>query len=125
MIKNLDSIEYDLKNYFFDTHNQSLSRLSIEERPDHRKYKFSFENDNAHLNILDICLYDYYENHELMIKLFGHSSKVELQYSLMNLFDILKNEVIPNFFPELYLSLTFKPTSFPDFYNRMKEIKNI
>lgn len=112
----IEEIEDSIKQYLLSRCNVNLLSLSKELKGEFNVYTFTFEEQISFLKKIDICIYDF--GNELSVKLFGHNENTSIQFSLYKLFTVIKEDVIPNWFPELFLSFSFKSISLPGFYKK-------
>lgn len=109
-----DSILNDIKAYISKAHNEKLLKILISQKVGYSTTTFSFNSDlEPTRESIKVSIYDFED--ELIIKLWGEEIH---QQQLTKCVKFVFDEVLPRWFPSLYLSATFLPISYPGWYIR-------
>lgn len=97
---------FEIKKYIEDLHSESIVDVLFNKKDGYIMLKFVFEYDTFYGTAkTDITIHDF--SSDVIVQYYSSKNAV-LQYKIDKLCKVIIDEVIPKWFPELYLAFSFK-----------------
>lgn len=101
---------FEVKKYIEDMHSESLVDVQFKTKDGYKMLKFIFEYDTLYgTSRTDITIHDFAS--EVIVQYFNHKNSV-LRTKIRKLCNVILDEIIPRWFPELYISFSFRKIKF-------------
>lgn len=102
----------EIRDFVSNQHNESLMYIQIEQKDGFSRTKFVFKSTLHSLReSIDVSIYNFED--EIILKLWGEDIHKQ---QLTNCSKLVFDAILPRWFPSLYLSCTFLPISYPEWY---------